>query len=48
MPNKKKRRDQCQNLVKVQGLNKHLSLKKNTFLFYYGPFFTYRTEPPDS
>ena len=22
--------------------------KKHTFLFYYGPLFTYRTEPPDS
>jgi len=37
MSNKKKRMDQCQNWVKVQGPNTHLSLKKNMCV-YLRPF----------
>jgi hypothetical protein len=32
----------------LKNLNKNFSFKKNTFLFYYGSLFTYRTEPPNS
>jgi len=32
----------------LKNLNRTLFFEKNTFLFYYGPLFTYRTKHPNS